>query len=195
LVALDESHAKHPGKEFLEAREIATAIELNLADKPLKRFVKNLENRGELKLRNSGVRRFSFNLQLTPKQEVLLQRVLEVIEPLGPTAPFPSDIATEAGIPLQAAEEILRLGVSAGRLTQLGDHLFYSKKQLQAVLDQLKLAFLNTEFTVAQARDVLNSSRRFTHPLLEHLEKLGYLEKNGEFRKFTSEGHELLLLP
>jgi selenocysteine-specific elongation factor len=63
---------------------------------------------------------------------------------------------------------VLALGVRSGRLLHLGQGVYVAPHAPELVLD--RLTALPQPFTVSEARQALNSSRRVVLPLLEHLD-------------------------
>ncbi|MDR3691967.1 MAG: hypothetical protein P4L46_21485 [Fimbriimonas sp.] len=176
LDALDRMHTASPLIEGFAADAVASTAELSWSGKALDRIVARLSEDGKTRTTPHGIRVKSASLVLTPRQSALLARVLEVLESAPVDTPTPHQIAQILGVPRQAIEEILRLGVSGGSVVQLADVVFYTPSQLSKLRTQTDALFGPRPFTVAELRDALGTTRKYSAPLHAFLS----LEPSGD---------------
>lgn len=73
--------------------------------------------------------------------------------------------------------------LAGGQLVEAGGVVF-AKVAVDAAITRLdQLEAVHGPFTVSQARQVLGSTRRFTVPLLEHLDRVGITTRDGDRRR------------
>ena len=105
-------------------------------------------------------------------------------------APVPAEtpsvavVAEAAGLPPRDAQKIVDALAREGRLVRVGEDLYYPPDRLQALLDQLAGAMeVAGQMTLAEARDLLGTSRRYAQALLEHMDSEGLTLRVGEARR------------
>ena len=83
----------------------------------------------------------------------------------------------------QVGEEVLNALLDQGRLIRVSEEVLFTPEAYQEMVDQVR-AFIQWEgsITVAQARDLFGSSRRYLLALLEHLDSQGVTRRVGDER-------------
>jgi len=83
----------------------------------------------------------------------------------------------------QVGEEILNALLDQGRLIRVSEDVLFTPEAYQEMVDQVR-AFIQREgsITVAQARDLFGSSRRYLLALLEHFDAQGVTRRVGDER-------------
>jgi selenocysteine-specific elongation factor len=93
-------------------------------------------------------------------------------------------VAEIAGLPLKEAQRFVDALVRQGRLTKVGEDLYYPPARLQALMGRLMSTMEQQgQLTLAQARDLLGTSRRYAQALLEHMDSEGLTLRVGEARR------------
>ena len=84
----------------------------------------------------------------------------------------------------QAVEpELLALLVQEGRVVKVSDEVVFSREAYQQMTDQVVKHIKEQGFiTVAQARNLFNSSRKYVLPLLEHMDQQRITRRVGDER-------------
>jgi selenocysteine-specific elongation factor len=84
----------------------------------------------------------------------------------------------------EVGENVLNALVELGDLKQLTpDVIFRADDYEQMVTRVRNFITKNGQITVADARDLFNSSRKYTLALLEHLDAIGVTRRDGDYRK------------
>ena len=96
----------------------------------------------------------------------------------------PEDGAAEEAFPGQVREMKLarRALTDRGTLAAVAKGFRVHAACLAEGLDRLRSTFGDAPFTLAQARDALGVSRKYALLVLEHWDRAGVTEKNGEAR-------------
>jgi hypothetical protein len=90
--------------------------------------------------------------------------------------------AARVGVP--DAQEIVDAMVRQGRLVRVGEDLYYPAERLNEVLGRLVAAMEKAgQLTLAEARDMLGTSRRYAQSLLEHMDSEGLTLRVGDARR------------
>jgi selenocysteine-specific elongation factor len=116
---------------------------------------------------------------LSPDQQVAIEALIKELQK-APFAPPPLPELT-GRYPLTPA--LLQYLVASGRIVRVNDDTIFAAKAYQEAVERLT-AHLQREgkVTVAQARDLLGSSRRYVLPLLEWLDTQKVTRRVGDDR-------------
>ncbi len=180
---LDQLHLANPTFALLPREKIVEAAGFKWVAKPLERILQRLSDDGLIVSQGPGIRSAAFSVQLNSKQRVLLDRVKAELDKGGINSPNALTIANSIGVPIQAVEEIFRLGADAKEIARLPDGVHYTYEQLSIIKNQIQEKFLDKPFTAGEFRDAFQSSRKYVIVLLEHFDSVGFTIRVGDQRK------------
>ena len=92
------------------------------------------------------------------------------------------DLAKELAVPVQAIEEIIKLGVRSGELVSLEGGVYYTTDQIEKIKEMVREVAQGKPFPASVVRDRLQTSRKYVIPLLEHLDKVKFTLRTGDLR-------------
>lgn len=156
--------------------------------------LKELERRGEVVVKEHGVRWAGAPESLEGAAASLAERLVLLLAAHGAGVPSPTAFTTDLGLTREEITRLVRALERSGRLVRVGEDLYYPKEVLEnlaAAITQAIEAHGGT-ITLAQVRDLLGTSRRYAQALLEHLDSTGVTLRVGDVRKLrrarTSKG-------
>jgi len=84
----------------------------------------------------------------------------------------------------EIGEDVYNALVESGQLKQLTSDVVFQKEDYEEMVSKVR-AFISEhgQMTVADARDLFNSSRKYMLALMEHLDSTGVTMRDGDFRK------------
>jgi selenocysteine-specific elongation factor len=83
-------------------------------------------------------------------------------------------------------EEVLAFLVESGKLIQVSPDVVFDAEDYEAMVDTLRKSMQNgATITVAAARDVFDTSRKYVLALLEHLDAKGVTVREGDVRRLA----------
>jgi selenocysteine-specific elongation factor len=92
--------------------------------------------------------------------------------------------AEGAGLGAREAQKLVDALARRGRLVKVGEDLYYPPDRLTALLGRLAAAMESGgQLTLAEARDLLGTSRRYAQALLEHMDSEGMTLRVGDARR------------
>ncbi len=182
LAALDRLHEKNPTQASVARERVVQEAVLVWAGKPLDRIVSYLAAEGKIDISGTAVRSASFRVQLSPRQREFLDRVVRVLESEPVNTPPPHEIARAVVAPPQAVEEVLKLGIQAGEVAQIGDGIFYTPSQIESLKRQVSEVAGGKPFAASAVRDALGTTRRYAIPLLEYFDSIRFTTRVGDQR-------------
>ena len=135
-------------------------------------------NGGDLALKNHAAQHGDWRQELLAKAEANLADI-------GLTSIDTALLAQKMALPpekVKAAHDSL---VRAGALIKLGEHFVYSKT-MQYIVQVIHKHFQEKQtLTVAELRDILNTSRKFALPIMEYMDMHKYTAREGDIRRPT----------
>jgi selenocysteine-specific elongation factor len=111
------------------------------------------------------------------KVQVLLRKF--AASPYAP--PSVKDCQAEVG------DELLNALIDSGRLISVSQEVLFRKEDYEAMVAKVKATLSqNGQISLAEVRDLFNTSRKYAQALLEHLDAIGMTMRDGDFRKLRT---------
>ena len=140
------------------------------------------------KLVNDGglIRQPNFSAGLSGAEDMVAKAALADLEAAGAEPPSVAELATKHG---PQVSNVLRFLERAGDVVQVEPGRYYTRAALQQVLDKLKSVMPeDREYTPAEIRESLNTSRKFLIPLLEYADRKGLTIRSDAGRRWRDRG-------
>jgi selenocysteine-specific elongation factor len=134
---------------------------------------------------NVLARRVGFRVTFTPEQEQAIRSLLSTFEQQPYTPPSVADAVASVGA------EVFQALVDQGHLVKVSEDVVFSTPVYQHMVVKIK-AFIEREgsITVAQARDLFQTSRKYALALLEHLDAQRITRRVGDARVLREKAGE-----
>lgn len=175
-------HSSQPAIESHEAQSVWKAAGFNWPPKQADRAARKLAESNRAVYDGTGLRLVEAQLKLSERQKRFIERVVAELEASGYSTPNPHKLGKTLGTPIQAVEEILRIGHLSGHVLFLEDGVCYSRKQVEELKVQLKEVSVGRSFTAGEVRDWLGISRRYVVPLLELFDREQFTVRTDDSR-------------
>ncbi len=105
-------------------------------------------------------------------------------EPGAAESPTVAVAAAVTGLPARETQKLVDALVRRKSLVKVGEDLYYPPARLEALMGRLASAMEETgQLTLAEARDLLGTSRRYAQALLEHMDSEGMTLRVGDARR------------
>src|SRR5258706_3136761 len=115
-----------------------------------------------------------FNGQEHAKVQVLMRKF--EANPFSP--PSIKECQAEVG------EEVLNALLEMGELIAVSSEIIFRKSDYDLMVSRIKSAIIqNEKISLAEVRDLFNTSRKYAQAILEHLDVIGVTMRDGDFRK------------
>lgn len=181
--ALRALHQANPNQAWVPRERAVDAAGLGWRRKPLDRLLASYTQDGLVRASGSGLADADFRIALSSRQEELLSRVEDALDAAGVNVPGERDLAEQLSVPPQAIQEIVKLGLEAGRLVRIGDGIIYSNKGMENLKREIAaIGAGGRMFSAAEVRDRLQTTRKYVIPLLEYLDSIRFTLRRGESR-------------
>ena len=182
LKALRDIHAQNPLILNHPRELVLQKSGCKWSGKPLERILAKLSELGKIQIDGTRIKLTEFKIAMNPKQEAFLVRVEDELDKILINVPYPNEIASKMGVPVQAVEEILATAANAGRVVKVGDTLYYTYNQIEKIKAAIKTATKGQPFTASEVKDALETSRKFIIPVLEYLDTVGFTTRLDDRR-------------
>jgi selenocysteine-specific elongation factor len=88
----------------------------------------------------------------------------------------------------EVGEEIVNALIELGELVAVSQDVLFRKKDYDALVEKVRVTIQkNGSITLAEARDTLNTTRKYAQALLEHLDSIGVTVRDGDFRRWKNQ--------
>jgi selenocysteine-specific elongation factor len=181
---LADYHRRFPLKPGLSKEELRRQLPAAMEVRLFNYLLGDMAQKQQIVAEKDLVRLSTHKVTLAQDQEDLSRR-LEELYRRGHFAPPTFKEASEAAkIAADKVKQVLQVLVNQGRLVKVKEDLYFH----QAAIEQLKAALIdflkkNREITVVQFKDLTQTSRKFTIPLLEYFDTNRTTVRVGEARR------------
>ncbi|MDI6907195.1 MAG: selenocysteine-specific translation elongation factor [Thermoanaerobacterales bacterium] len=185
LKALEEYRSSYPLREGYPKEELRSRKFSSVSGRLFLCFLQNLAQRGEIEVLEKSVRLPGAG-SLSPLLEARVKALDDVFAARGFQPPSFVEAAAGQGIGETESSEYLHFLLREGRLIKLGDDLYLHRDTVERAKEAVA-AFIREkgEITVGEARDLLQTSRKFALPLLEYLDQVRFTRRVGDKRKLA----------
>lgn len=191
LAALDDYHRSTPYRLGLKRSELAGKI-FGTVDKALYDvFLDVIMNNGEIELLGEIALRKGHHIEFTSEQEALANKILQIYWEAAYVTPEFEELVDQLGAAGEQVRRIISGLADRGELVELGIGLgraliFHHKRIEEARQVVLKLFEQKNEIAFFEFREALNSTRKFTTPILNYFDQIGLTVRAGEVRLLKS---------
>jgi len=177
---LEELQRANPLRWGTSRGELKSRLGAKLPAALFEQVTADLLAAGRVRQREDVLRRGREEMALSPELQARVDGVAREIEAGGVTPPTPKELQTRLGFNVLDALEHLTFRGEAVKVTP---ELFMSRGAVQRVVAWLETFFQDhRELSMADLRGGLGMSRKYSVPLLEHLDRQGWTRRSGDVR-------------
>lgn len=186
--SLADYHSRHALKLGMQKEELRRTACKALDNKTFTALLTKLMNEGKISISEALVSLADYSPKLNSKQRAACEFIISELQRTGLNAPSDDELLHGTGLPTVEAKEIMELLVHRGEVIKITDGL-YLHPSVVSQAEKLIREYLekNGKLTVAQARDILGSSRKYIIPLLEYFDKKRITRRLGDERILLKE--------
>jgi selenocysteine-specific elongation factor len=176
LAVVDAFHKINPLRRGMSREELKSR--LKFSPRLFSALMKKLTSANDLVEIGALVTLPGFEIHFSIEQQRAIQGLLArfTAMPFGP--PSIKDCQAEIG------EDVFAALVDTGDLIAVSSEVVFRRQDYETMLHMIRQAIEQKEkVTLAEVRDLLNTSRRYVQALLEHLDAVGITLRDGDFRR------------
>ena len=176
---LDDFHKKNPLKPGMLKEELRA--KLALEPRLFSHLVSSLK---DIVLDKELVRLSAFKAALSGGDETVQTRLLDLLEKAGFQPPTKEELSQSLKIDQKRFADILKLMSKEGSLIRINESVYLTSSTYKQMIENLRSFFSSKpDMTVAEFRDVLQTSRKYALPFLEYLDSNKITMRVGDVRK------------
>lgn len=181
---LEAYHAKNPLKPGMPKEEIPAQTDRPVDPKLLHAVLRRLADDGIVVMEKEWVRLEGHKGDLSPEEKAIRERLEEIYRKAGLQPPFFKDVAAELPGTARRHKDVLEWMLNQGRLVKVKEDLFFHADAIADLQERL-VAFLHEhgEISAAQFKEMTQTSRKYTIPLLEYFDGQRLTIRIGDVRR------------
>lgn len=127
-----------------------------------------------------------FKIALSSTEAEIKAKIIELLEKGRFQPPVKDELSSSLQIEQKRMTDILNILLKDGSVVRINDSFYISIKAYNDIISLLRGFFSrNSEMSVAEFRDLLNTSRKYALPFLEYLDSKKITMRTGDVRKLV----------
>lgn len=182
--ALEQFHRTHPLEAGMEMESLRSRLRAPLPPRLFAPVVARLETEGLVVRAGALVRLVQHRVELGGAEADLADLVLRALRAGGFSPPDRRQLESELGVPGPRLVEVLRVLEQRGDALRVAPDLYFDPAAVDEVRRRM-VSFLDekTEITVAELRDLVSASRKYSLALLEYFDRKAITIRVGDARR------------
>jgi selenocysteine-specific elongation factor len=173
---IQDFHRIQPLKPGLPREELKSRLKIPSPIYNL--MIYKLANDGRLIENGALVTRPGFEITYTPSQQISIKKLKERFSQSPFSPPAVKECQTEVG------EDLYNALVETSELKQISSDVVFRPQDFELLVTKTRQHIQQQgQITVAEARDLFNTSRRYVLALLEYLDTIGITTRDGDVRR------------
>jgi selenocysteine-specific elongation factor len=181
---LAEFHRKEPLRTGINKEELFGRLPRGADGKLCNELIQRLTRQGEIIQERDLVRLSSHQIELAGKQDEVREKIESIYRDAGLQPPFFREVARSLGVPDKEARQILSWMLEQGLLVKVKEDMYFYYGALDVLKQQLLDLFEEREeITTPEFKELTQTSRKYTIPLLEFLDASRFTIRVGDVRR------------
>ncbi len=182
LATLRRLHAEAPIEPSVPRQKIAQAMRY-LDAEHLTGLLARLIKSGKIVGSESSVALHDHAGRLTAAQEAARDQIVQRYERDAFMPPDPGELATQYGLSGPEVRQLLSLCVHQGELVHVSATIYLHRTWHSQLHQRIGTALAGSDgLTMAEIRDLLETSRKYALPMCEYLDRVGVTKRQGDLR-------------
>lgn len=180
---LDIYHRDFPLREGYPREDLRSRKFQTLNSRVFQLLLLEMERDGLLRVTPQVVALQGFSASPSPQQELLIKQIKQQLEDANFLPPSWNEVSRSAGLDGVSAAEVLQYLLRTGELVKIAEDLYFLKDVLVRARQKISQTLKDKgEITVAEVRDLLQTSRKFALPLMEYFDREKLTRRVGDKR-------------
>ena len=186
---LTDYHAKHPLKAGMPKGELKSKFPPVMTQKLFNQLLHRMVQAEAIRQSESSIRLPDHQVRLAEEESDLKEKILDVFQQEGLQPPVFKDLVTRLNIRPETVKNIVMVLVNEGRLIKAKEDLFFHADAIRKLQERL-VAYLkaNGEISTPEFKEMTQTTRKYTIPLLEYFDSANITIRVGDNRKLRKSG-------
>ncbi|TKJ40772.1 selenocysteine-specific translation elongation factor [candidate division LCP-89 bacterium B3_LCP] len=192
LKTLDEFHHANPFRLGLKRSELAGKLFGKVDTGLYDAFLDHHVEEGDIELKGLHVLRKGHKIKFNKQQELLAEKILKIYWEAAFVTPEFDELTEQLDAPAEQVRRVIQGLTDKGDLKELsikiGRALIFHSQRIDEAKDIVAGLFKDKdEIAFFEAREALNSTRKFTTPILNYFDQIGFTVRVGEVRQLKNQ--------
>jgi len=180
---LSSYHRQYPLRPGYPREDIRSRFFKQFNPKTFTLVLKHLEDGGSITSRNNQLMLAGFQAQPGGKEQAIIGQIMQLMTEQLFTPPSPEEIKNTLGLKEPEFTELLSYLLERGDLVRINQEIVFAVLALKEGQERLRRYFENEkELSLATARDLLGTSRKYALPLIEYYDRIRFTVRVGDMR-------------
>ncbi|NLB52645.1 MAG: selenocysteine-specific translation factor, partial [Syntrophomonadaceae bacterium] len=180
---LSQYYIKYPLRTGYPKEDMRSKFFSNINSKAFNAILKNLEEQQYLVSRSNEISLFNYIPIPGKKEERAINYTIDILNQQLFNPPSIEEIQNDLNINNADMAEVLNYMVNKGQIIKLEGDIYFSKIAIEEGKRILEEYFKeNKELSLATARDLLKTSRKYALPLVEYYDRIRFTRRIGDMR-------------
>lgn len=176
LHLVDGYHLQYPLRRGIPREELKNRLDLSA--RVFNAVMDKLASDGLVTTTGSLVAKIGHEIKFDSGQQIKVQALMRKFAQSPYSPPSLKECQAEAG------EEIVNALIETGELVKISSEVLFRKQDYDSMVAKIRDALIvRQRITIADVRDLFDSSRKYMLPLMEHLDSIGLTLRDGDYRK------------
>ncbi|MFP3870794.1 MAG: SelB C-terminal domain-containing protein, partial [Syntrophobacteria bacterium] len=186
---LGEFHRRQPLRSGMNKEELFARMPVGVDAKLFNDLMHRLVRRGEVVQEKDLVRLSSHHASLAAEQTKVQEKIAMIYREAHLQPPFFREAARSLGVSDGEARQVLNWMLDQGLLVKVKEDMFFSRQALEDLKRRLLEFFEeHAEITPVQFKELTQTTRKYTIPLLEYLDAIRFTIRIGDARRLRQKG-------
>lgn len=176
LQIVDAYHKSYPLRRGIPREELKSRLKVSA--RAFNALISNYLSRNLLKDISSFLAKPDHEIRLDGSQQARVQALMRKFEQNPYSPPAVKECEAEVGA------EILNALIELNELITVSSDMVFRRRDYDLMVDRIKTEIQQKDkITLADVRDLFNTSRKYAQALLEHMDTVGITTRDGDYRK------------
>ena len=176
-------HQRYPLRSGYSKEDLRSRLFPHMNGKVFNAVLNVLENKGQIVNRNNLVALSTHETSPGEKEQQIIARIMEELTENLFTPPGTEEIRDRIGADETLFAEILSYILTTGLIVKLSGDIYFAAQAIETGKSLLTEYFSHEkELSLAAARDLFNTSRKYALPLIEYYDKIRFTRRVGDIR-------------
>jgi selenocysteine-specific elongation factor len=181
--AVARFHESNPAKAGIGREELRMRVARQLPDRPYRNLLSALQEKKEIFIDGDIVKISGHQATLSPQQESLGKKLLELFKGVGLSVPMVPELEEELSVDAKQLKEVLNLLTNREELVRIKDDYFVLPDVHTELIDGIDRYFqADKEMAMPDFREITGTTRKWMIPLLEYLDRTQITMRKGDVR-------------
>lgn len=180
---ITDYYHKYPLRSGYPKEDMRTRLFTNFNPRMFSALLKYLEETGRLVVKNNLVSIPDWQVEPGDEERKAITSIMQLMQEKPFAPPELEELGKAAGVTENVLDEVLAYLVEQGQVVKISEGLYFIRTAIEKGQQLLNEHFdVEKELTLAVARDILNTSRKYALPLIEYYDKIRFTRRIGDIR-------------